>query len=401
MTLAGEDNKPREIAFLGKSFAIDIENGSTGWLLIGEGIRDWKPFPIDDVTPPSPGPSYKRGFSILLYAPKLLGSPEAHEMCSSTGAHLSFCERLYNEAEPQFGKGNVPIVKITEAEPIKVGKGKSRELQFEIVKWVPRPAAIVEALAKLKASTDAPPKKDAPHGRHSERRRFRRRRRDGSVAQGRASADKPEKKAKKGAERRSPNSRPSSDILDDEIPFLRLERGRSPSLERRSHPAGQARRHAGLVRSTESGSTPSAMLQKMADNYKVPIHELLLGAGSSGAGSNFDRQRAERAERKAREAELRAQRAEQAAREAHARPAEPDPEAPELPPDWRDRFAKAQELNRSRFFLTAWETNFVSDLIARGTRWPSPKQAVVIVRILEKAAAFSAASADADWEDVP
>ena len=102
MTLAGEDNKPREIAFLGKSFAIDIENGSMGWLLIGEGIRDWKPFPIDNVTPPSPGPNYKRGFSILLYAPKLLGSPEAHEMCSSTGAHLSFCERLYNEAEPQF-----------------------------------------------------------------------------------------------------------------------------------------------------------------------------------------------------------------------------------------------------------------------------------------------------------
>src|SRR6516225_6541840 len=132
MVTAGEDNKPREIPFLGKSFAIDIENGSTGWLLIGEGIRDWKPFPIDGVPPPSPGPSYKRGFSVLLYAPKLLESPEAHEMCSSTGAHMSFCERLYNEAEPNFGKGNIPIVKITEAEPIKVGKGKSRELHFEI-----------------------------------------------------------------------------------------------------------------------------------------------------------------------------------------------------------------------------------------------------------------------------
>jgi hypothetical protein len=47
------------------------------------------------------------------------------------------------------------------------------------------------------------------------------------------------------------------------------------------------------------------------------------------------------------------------------------------------------------------ETNFVADLITRGTRWPSPSQAVVIVRILEKAGAFSTASADADWEDVP
>ena len=48
------------------------------------------------------------------------------------------------------------------------------------------------------------------------------------------------------------------------------------------------------------------------------------------------------------------------------------------PPDWRDRFKEAQQLNRSRCFLTAWETNFVADLIDRGTRWPSPKQAVVI-----------------------
>ena len=38
MTVAGEDNKPREVPFLGKAFAIDIENGSMGWLLISEGI---------------------------------------------------------------------------------------------------------------------------------------------------------------------------------------------------------------------------------------------------------------------------------------------------------------------------------------------------------------------------
>ena len=154
MTVASEDG-PREIPFLGKSFAIDIENGIPGWLLIGEGLRDWKPFPLGS-SPPPPGPSFKRGFAILIYAPKLLGSPEAHEMCSSTGAHLSFCERLYNEAEPNFGKGNVPIVRITEAEPIKVGKGKSRELKFEIVKWIPRSAAIVDALTKLKAANATP-----------------------------------------------------------------------------------------------------------------------------------------------------------------------------------------------------------------------------------------------------
>ena len=43
-----------------------------------------------------------------------------------------------------------------------------------------------------------------------------------------------------------------------------------------------------------------------------------------------------------------------------------------------------------------------TDLIERGTRWPSPKQAVIILRILEKAGAYSATSAeDDDWEDAP
>jgi hypothetical protein len=161
----------------------------------------------------------------------------------------------------------------------------------------------------------------------------------------------------------------------------------------------------GMLGSAYDGERLNAlsMLQKMADAYKIPIHELLLDSGWTGAvGSSFDRQRAEQAERRAHEAELPARRAEQAARDAQFdRPAEPDPDAPKFPPEWRDRFLKAQELNRSPCFLTSWETNFVTDLITRGTRWPSPKQAVVIIRILEKASAFSAASADADWEDAP
>lgn len=161
----------------------------------------------------------------------------------------------------------------------------------------------------------------------------------------------------------------------------------------------------GMLGSAFDGERLNAlsMLEKMAASYKVRIDELLLDSNGTGAaGSSSDRQRAEQAERKAREAEARAQRAEQAARAQSARPKdEPAPDAPKLPFDWWQRFARAQEINQSRYFLTAWESNFVADLIARGMRWPSPKQAIVILRILEKAHAFSASSADADWEDVP
>lgn len=158
MSKAGEDGKPCEIPFIGKSLAIDIENGLPGWLMVDAGQRDWQAFTINGEKPPSPGPNYKLGFWVLLVAPKLLGSAEAFEMCANTHAHKSFCERLFNEAESNFGKGIVPIVKLTGSESIKIGKGKSRELHFEIVKWIPRPEAFLVALEKIKSA--AAPSKD-------------------------------------------------------------------------------------------------------------------------------------------------------------------------------------------------------------------------------------------------
>ena len=56
----------------------------------------------------------------------------------------------------------------------------------------------------------------------------------------------------------------------------------------------------GMLGSSFDGERLNAlMLQKMADAYKVPIHELLLANGSGGTGSSFDRQRAEQAAREA------------------------------------------------------------------------------------------------------
>jgi hypothetical protein len=138
----------------------------------------------------------------------------------------------------------------------------------------------------------------------------------------------------------------------------------------------------GMLGSSFDGERLNALglLQRMADNYKVPIHEFLLATGSSGAGSN-----SEQATRKAQNPD----------------PAEP---GPKLPSNWRALFVEAQQLNGSRFFLTVSESNFVADLIARETRFPLPKQAAVIARILEKAAVFSSRTTGAaaeDWEDVP
>jgi hypothetical protein len=213
MTIAGEDNKPREIPFIGKSFAIDIENGTKGWPLIDQGRRDWKPFPLDNNTPSAPGPNYKLGFSVLVNAPKLLSSPEAFEMCASTSAHLSFCERLYNEVELEFGKGKVPIVQFTAAEAIKIGKGNSRDMKFKIVKSVPRPAAMIEALAKLKAASSNGATANKEHSADTTDD-------DDFDADDVTAPPKDEPSAKKPkAPQKKAQPEPSSDILDDEIPF--------------------------------------------------------------------------------------------------------------------------------------------------------------------------------------
>ena len=149
--LAQGESEPREIKFVGQSFVFDVENGITGWLLIDTGARDWKPFPADKPVPPAPSPKHKRGFYVLVHQPNLLGS--IHEMNGSTNAFNSFMERLYNTAEPEFGKGRVPITRITAAKPIKLGMGKSVEIDFTIEKWIPRPAPLVEALARLAAGS--------------------------------------------------------------------------------------------------------------------------------------------------------------------------------------------------------------------------------------------------------
>jgi hypothetical protein len=163
LTVAGETG-PREQAFVGKSFAVDIERALRCWLLISEGQRDVRYFPLNEDPPESPGVGYKLGVSVLFYAPKQFQSAEAFEMCSNTGAVLSFAERLFNEVEPRFGNDEVPIVRIDEAEPIKIGKGKSRELHFTIVKMIPRPQAFIDALAKLKAAGTTANKNAASSG---------------------------------------------------------------------------------------------------------------------------------------------------------------------------------------------------------------------------------------------
>lgn len=118
---------------------IDVENITMGWLLLGAGVRDWQPWTSITEKTTKPEGEYKQGFAIKMYSTKLFGDSPLREMSANGKGLMLWIQKFYNEAEPEFGKGKVPAVKIKATPRIKLGKGNTRVIEYEIVKWVDRP----------------------------------------------------------------------------------------------------------------------------------------------------------------------------------------------------------------------------------------------------------------------
>lgn len=116
----------------------DVEHVQLGWLLLAEGQRDWQAWPNNAQTPQPEG-EYKRGFSCQVFSKALFGAEPVREFCTSASGCVEFIKELYNSCEANFGKGQVPVVKITGSRATKIGKGTTRIPTFEVVKWVDRP----------------------------------------------------------------------------------------------------------------------------------------------------------------------------------------------------------------------------------------------------------------------
>lgn len=141
---------------------IDVERGTLGWLTLGEGVREWQPWPAMTERTKSPGGEAKVGFMVSVYAPKLLGD-EVHDFSANATASTRFFEALYNMAEKEFGQGKVPLVQVTGSKMLKIGKGTTREIEFTITKWVDRPEALANVSgdgAGAPAADRAPPKEE-------------------------------------------------------------------------------------------------------------------------------------------------------------------------------------------------------------------------------------------------
>ena len=153
-----------EFAF-DKPAVFDLQNIQLGWLLLAEGQRDWQPWPNNKATPKPEG-DYKAGFELTVYSTQLFGDEPIRSFSSNGTGPTMFVQALYNEAErhPEFAQGKSPVVQITGSKATKVGKGTTRVPQFQIVKWIDRPAALGAAThaPAPAAAAPAPTAKAAP-----------------------------------------------------------------------------------------------------------------------------------------------------------------------------------------------------------------------------------------------
>lgn len=147
-----------------KPVVFDLANIQLGWLWLAEGMRDWQPWPDNKQIPKPAEGEYKAGFDVQVMSTQMFGGEPVRAFASNGTGAVMFIQALYAEAEkhPEFEGGLSPVVQITNAKPLKVGKGNTRVPQFNIVKWVPRPAAFDGGAAAPAAAAPAPKAKPAP-----------------------------------------------------------------------------------------------------------------------------------------------------------------------------------------------------------------------------------------------
>ena len=128
-----EEFKPKEML-------VDTDSLQTGWMHLGKGVRDWQPDAKIGKKGPQPSADHKRGFSIKLYN-KDMGVVEWS--ANGTGPNMSL-EKLWKEIEAgqAANAGKYPVIQYVDAPVQKIGLGTTRIINFNLIKWIERPAGM-------------------------------------------------------------------------------------------------------------------------------------------------------------------------------------------------------------------------------------------------------------------
>ena len=126
--------------FTPKKMVVDTDSLQTGWMHLGEGVRDWQPDASLGKKGPQPSADHKRGFSIKFYN-KEMGVAEWS--ANGTGPNKGL-EQLWKaiEAGQPANAGKYPVIEYAGSTLEKIGKGTTRIPNFNVVSWIDRPAGM-------------------------------------------------------------------------------------------------------------------------------------------------------------------------------------------------------------------------------------------------------------------
>jgi len=126
--------------FTPKKMVVDTASLQTGWMHLGEGVRDWQPDVSLGKKGAQPSPDHKRGFSIKFYN-KEMGVVEWS--ANGTGPNMGL-EKLWKaiEAGQAANAGKYPVIEYKGSTLEKIGKGSTRIPNIDVTSWIERPAGM-------------------------------------------------------------------------------------------------------------------------------------------------------------------------------------------------------------------------------------------------------------------
>ena len=137
----------------------DFANAKTGYFLFAEGMAPEKIYDpsLSQAAPKPDNPKAKRGVEIRLFF-KELG---VREFSTTSTFVLGQINDIYDQYEAQAGanEGKLPVVQYTGNKKETNKHGTNYAPLLEIVRWVPRPAALSEEKEEAKPEPKPEPKK--------------------------------------------------------------------------------------------------------------------------------------------------------------------------------------------------------------------------------------------------
>ncbi len=126
-----------------KKVVFDLDNVQTGWLLLGQGVRDWQPDSAIGRKGAQPSPEHKRGFTVKFYN-KELGTCEwsSNGVGPNMGLEQLYVKCMEERKALPLNESLLPVCEYKGSKMEKIGKGTTRIPQFEVVNWIARPAGM-------------------------------------------------------------------------------------------------------------------------------------------------------------------------------------------------------------------------------------------------------------------